>query len=589
MTVETLSSNVVNYLVWRYLQEAGYGNAALQLSRCWVRDPEALPFAKNVSHYTLVNLLQDGLLFDKYQAQATGGEQRYHFGADHGRPYSSRNGEMLTLDEGIPAHQLAEEANANGAIPEPAPKKGPGGKRRKAPKTNGIEARMNAQVNGDAMDIDQNGSTHVTNSVRADSEAAASDVESPSVDIPISTLSIGQSTEIQTEKITDLAPNTSWASIADADKVVEQTLWGTPAAPLLLTAGKSLLRLHLIPKYNGSNSAPPTHTLDLGPKLPMNNFIVTAVCWNTHADLTVSAQEELVNEGGEVMKIDKLFRIADGGQACDIISSTAGFVTTLRWNEASQMLLSISTDGQKGYIKIWTDKSQNLPEWTTSTDTAIYDAVWIGEKAFVVCGAELFQKYEIADQLSSPQTLATHVTWETLKFDAGSGIIAAMGMDGQKGVLGIVHPSTPTELRNLEYPDLYLSGLDFQSRPNPEPLNAESQVLLATSAGSGITRVWDANQPFKGLWRLPNVDDREGHAVVFSPDGALLATAGPDAVTVWELGKREVPVATWRAEDQEITSWNASVNGEFSLGWEPDSSRLSIALGNQVAIITVPR
>lgn len=70
MTIEPLSSNVVNYLVWRYLQEAGYGNAALHLSRCWIRDPQALPFARHVQPHTLINLLQDGLWFDKLQAEA---------------------------------------------------------------------------------------------------------------------------------------------------------------------------------------------------------------------------------------------------------------------------------------------------------------------------------------------------------------------------------------------------------------------------------------------------------------------------------------------------------------------------------------
>jgi hypothetical protein len=57
--------------VWRYLQEAGFGNAALQLSRCWLRDPESLPFARNVGPHTLIKLLQDGLLLDQLQAEAT--------------------------------------------------------------------------------------------------------------------------------------------------------------------------------------------------------------------------------------------------------------------------------------------------------------------------------------------------------------------------------------------------------------------------------------------------------------------------------------------------------------------------------------
>jgi hypothetical protein len=50
---------------------AGFGNAALQLSRVWNRDPDSLPFASNVQPHTLIHLLQDGLWFDKLQAEAT--------------------------------------------------------------------------------------------------------------------------------------------------------------------------------------------------------------------------------------------------------------------------------------------------------------------------------------------------------------------------------------------------------------------------------------------------------------------------------------------------------------------------------------
>ncbi|KAF2263233.1 WD40 repeat-like protein [Lojkania enalia] len=581
--VEALSSNVVNYLVWRYLQEAGYGSAALQLSRCWIRDPEALPFSKSVSPHTLVSLLQDGLYLDKLQAEA-GGEQQYSFGHDHGQPYSARNGEMLTLDEGIPAYILAEEATANGIVaPEPERRKGPGKRKKKA---NGIEARLHTQINGDTMEIDHNGSTHVTNSVRAESEAVASDAESPTVaDIPISTLSIGQSIEIQTEKVADLASHTSFIPISDTDKSVKQTLWGGPDAPLLLAAGRSLLRLHLIPPRGTENAL---NTFDL--PLPLTNFSVTAVCWNSDQDMTVSAQTELVNEGGETMKIDKLFRITEGGQRCDVITSTAGFVTTLRWNESSKLLLSISTDGSKGYIKIWKEQNENVPTWTAITETVIYDAVWISDSTFVVCGAELFQTYGIANGLTVRSALETRATWEAVKYESWSGIIAAMATDPGTSLLGIVHPKNPSELQTSEYPDPYLYALDFQPRPNTDPYTPESPILLATCATSGVTRVWDANQPFKRVKRLPTIDDSQAHSVAFSPDGALLAAAGPDAVTVWELDKSEVPIATWRAVDQEVNKWDPTVDGEFSLGWDPDDkSRLSIALGNQIAIVNVPR
>jgi transducin (beta)-like 1 len=501
-----------------------------------------------------------------------------------------RNGELLTLDQGIPAHRLAEESN--GAMQEPPPRKGPM-KRKKGAKgqTNGEVPRMHNPINGDAMDIDQNGSTHVTNSVRAESEAMASEVESPTiVEIPISTLSIGQSAKVQTERIVDLAPATLFScSVKDSEKDVTQTLWGTPDAPLLLAAGKSLLRLYHIPKTSSADTPPPPQTFDLD--LPLNNFSITALCWNSHDELTVSAQEERENEMGEIMKTDKLFKMIEGGSDYQVVSSTAGLVTTLRWNQSKQLLLAVSSDGRRGSVKIWKDPGdQQIPAWTAFTDTTIYDAVWIDDSTFAICGIDIFQIHKIADGLIPQRTMVTRITWEKLKYDASSGIIAALGIQGQSSFLAILHPSNPSELQVHEYPDPYFTDLDFQPQSSTNGLGISQDaypvssppVLLATCAASGVARIWDANQPFKCLSRLPISDECQANNIAFSPDGSLVAAAGPDAVTIWELDKREIPVGVWRAQEVDSRNWNPNLDGEFSLAWDPDGSRLSVALGNQV-------
>ncbi|KAL1606730.1 hypothetical protein SLS60_004137 [Paraconiothyrium brasiliense] len=590
MTVEPLSSNVVNYLVWRYLQEAGYGNAALHLSRCWIRDPQTLPFARDVQPHTLINLLQDGLWFDKLQAEAANVEQRYHFGRDHGQPYSVRNGALLTLDQGIPAHELAEQAN--GAVQEPPPKKGV--KRRKG-KPNGVvaEPRVAEQVNGDAMDIDLNGANHVApsvNSVRAESEAIASEAESPTVaEIPISTLSIGQSTDVQTEVIADLAPNTTFIpSLKDSERVVEHTSWGPPDAPVLLTAGKSLLNIQIIPKEMNKDTAPAANPLAL--KFPMNKYTVTALCWISGEDIAVSAREEIVNETGEKMMIDKLIKITDAGEDYQVISSTAGLVNTLRWNKEKEMLLSISTDGERGSIKIWNNHNDSIPAWAEFTDTVIFDALWISDSAFVVCGIELFKVFEIDDSLKVRYSLDTKVQWETLKFEPSSGTIAALGIDGSSSVLGIVNPSSPFNLQTQHFSDESLTDLEFRKRIDvgimdpPYPgAGSESPVVLTTCSMSGVVRAWDATVPFRCLKTLSTTDKREAFKVAYSPDGVLLAAAGPDAVTIWDVDRRDIPIASCRAREWGSNKWNPGVDGEFSLGWDPDGTRLSVALGNQVS------
>ena len=494
-----------------------------------------------------------------------------------------RNGALLTLDTGIPAHELAAEAN--GAVQEPAPKKGL--KRKKTKQPNGVEPRPEPETNGDAMEIEhvQNGVAHVTHSVRAESEPVVSEAESPTVtEIPISTLSIGHDALIQTEVIADLTPNTVFIPQSrGSSRVVEHTSWGPADAPVLLAAGKSLLQIHLVDNAPSTEEAPSVSTADL--HLPINNFEITALCWHSRNAITVSAREECFNELGEKMMKDKLVKLDENGSNSHVISSLAGLVNTLRWNAAKGLLLSISTDGEKGSIKVWKNDSDPMPAWTTFTDTAIFDALWISDTAFVVCGIELFKIYEINESLTTQRTLDTRVTWETVKFDVASGIVAALGVDGQRNYLGILHPNDSINLQTQEYPDRYPTDLDFRIRTAANALTNGTSipaVILATCSMSGAARVWDANEPFKAIKRLPTTDETQAFKIAFSPDGTLLAAAGPDAVTVWDVEKREVPVACWRAKEWASDKWDPGVNGEFSLGWDPDGSRLSIALGNQV-------
>jgi transducin (beta)-like 1 len=518
-------------------------------------------------------------------------DPRYRFGDNHGQPYSARNGALLTLDTGIPAHELAAEAN--GAVQEPPPKKGV--KRKKAKQPNGVEPRPEPETNGDAMEVEQNGVAHVTNSVRAESDAPVSEAESSTVaEIPISTLSIGQDAEIQTELIADLARETILVPRSkEPGRLVQHTSWGPANLPVLLAAGKSVLQIHFVDKDAVNESASPVRTGDV--PLPVDDFEITALCWQSAAEITVSVREECSNEIGERMRINKLIKLTDGGQTSQVISSTAGLVNTLRWNADKELLLSISTDGEKGSIKVWKNDSDSIPAWTEFTETAIFDALWISDTAFVVCGIELFKIYEVGETLTTQRTLDTKVTWENVKFDPSSGIIAALGITAAAGAekqasyLGLLHPNDSINLQIHEYPDQYPTDLDFRLRTATNALTNGSSVpavLLATCAMSGAVRIWDANEPFKAVKRLPTTDDTQAWKIAFSPDGSLLAAAGPDAVTVWNVEKREVPVACWRATDWPSDKWDPSVDGEFSLGWDPDSSRLSIAFANQVRAIS---
>lgn len=147
MTAEggSLSSDHVNYLILRYLQEAGHGKAAEELYRSWnrpyeCRDPEDYTFARTVHRNDLISLIQDGLVYDELLASAAQGQKRYAF----------VNPELSAHDEGF----VDGERQSSKRVPIHAPADDfptPAAKRQRL--SHGSEAQMN----GDTSEADADG------------------------------------------------------------------------------------------------------------------------------------------------------------------------------------------------------------------------------------------------------------------------------------------------------------------------------------------------------------------------------------------------------------------------------------------------
>ncbi|KAI9820673.1 MAG: hypothetical protein M1827_005042 [Pycnora praestabilis] len=196
MAAGSLTSNHVNYLIWRYLQESGHGEAAIKLQCDWNRDPQSLAFAPHIKTHALVSLVQKGLQYyeiertiDQARAQQLNGDRllpspsTYFFGPDSDKPNASRHADA---DEdgayGAPrttSKNPRESRPTNGVlidISSPAEPK-------KSQRSNGIES------NGDTMDVDakSNGhsqppsqSIHPSEASLAAAAAAAAPPSSPS-------------------------------------------------------------------------------------------------------------------------------------------------------------------------------------------------------------------------------------------------------------------------------------------------------------------------------------------------------------------------------------------------------------------------
>ena len=239
-----LSSDHVNYLVLRYLQEAGHGNAAKALYKDWnraneYRDPEGLPFAPTIKQNELVSIVQDGLFHDQLQATVTKSGRRYKFlEAQESRPTSSQQPSSESRAQ-TSVRRMSSYAQPQDRddFPTPAPKR--------ARRSNGSEG----YINGDPMEVDKRGQDDADSvSETGEPDRTQSETEPNLVDDepPVEVSSAGT----QTDKKTKMRTSTMYWTLDKPESTsVLHTMWSPQPGMTtrLLTVGESLCRLYNVP------------------------------------------------------------------------------------------------------------------------------------------------------------------------------------------------------------------------------------------------------------------------------------------------------------------------------------------------------
>lgn len=208
MGVSSLNLHHVNYLIWRHLQEQGYGKTAIQLSREWqTPDPQALPFASAVSPFSLIRMLQDGIAFDQHVVNAQDAYNRMCIEQDTARGITGtqdepefvkpkRRWDFVDITRPRP---ISQEGDHRGSDDEQ--------RRPKRPRLDFSSARYRAQkqsngdvaTNGDDMDIDEERDPQ-----RFRSEEPSEDILMQDEPAPLAhTLDTGISTSTQTLETPD--------------------------------------------------------------------------------------------------------------------------------------------------------------------------------------------------------------------------------------------------------------------------------------------------------------------------------------------------------------------------------------------------
>ncbi|KAL8833716.1 MAG: hypothetical protein Q9170_004115 [Blastenia crenularia] len=626
MPAAPLTSNHVNYLVWRYLQESGYGEAAVKLQRDWNQDPQSLQFAQHIKTHALVLLVQKGLQYYEIEQSINQNENHFlskaFFAPGVGRATSSPRGDASQAESngkarGSPRARKhpRESSTANGLNLE-LPLSAPAAKRNRRINGNTTTGNEPAITNGerrgsDSMDIDQNGSPQheppepksSLDSPAGEGQTVAAgagmevddDAPEPNDHDPRMSLTNGPSVGVQSDRVADLGPETSVLTVPQRN--VLHTAWN-PTDPLLLAvAGDALCRIWTITSQDRPN--PNYRYVDILEQ--SDGSTVTAMAWSPSGGmLAVATRNDDTERVGEVSVWSQY------GKSLDSLLATQDMLITFKWNPSGTHLLGITSSGvDSSTLTIWdVCSSQALP--SISLDHVATDAVWCDAHRFIVCGHSLVAEC-IIDQtntlsFNNRTEAELQCNWTYVRHDSitecvaiaaeDSGTLAVLNADGQ------IHTTTA---HNAE-----ITAIAFEPIYDPLSYVPSSPRRLATSSLDGDIRIWDATMPFSILHILDFGRATPPMAISFTPDGYLVAAANSNRVLFWNAETGGLPKAVWRGDPGygiEFSNKREESNGAVymdgdsgigeedegcahSLSWDANGGRLAYGSGSQISIIS---
>ena len=451
-----------------------------------------------------------------------------------------------------------------------------------------------------------------------ETSAEPMEVEPPPPPSPvIPTLDIGTSHDTQTEKPRELISDTTFIRRDHPIPVIE---WNPEEPQVLFTGGWNQSELFKI-----ENSSPAPEPLETNcediilPTGSTGQFEVERFCWTAEGQAVVA-----VSEGHAPNSIHRprtrLVRLSNWGADMQILGPISGIVFALQYQPVSQLLLCVCGLDDKSIIHVWRLKSpgpeligRRRPVGPSEQPARVFDAAWISETQFIVCGDCELQVYETKDELqlisqSRPQNSpegelsASSRIWSRLRYDATTNYAAVVDSNDGAMLTGAVYypitdpsnteqdqtrlwPHAPLPARrSLASPTEADEFTDFQWQPLPNKglHNASTDDrLLGFSTAAGNVELYavrptpeadmataDASTtPFSivALRTFSMGDMYTAAAFAFSPDGFLVAAAGFDSVFIWrtEDSAQRGPRAIWKWKHPHSET-NGFVNGNSS-------------------------
>jgi len=599
MSDGALGSDHVNYLILRYLQENGHENAAKAFYRDWdradeYRDPENLPFARDVRQHELVNIIQDGLFHDQMQAKVTKSNRRFNLlSPSNSRPTSSHKLPPKPASRRLSAYVLPEPDE----FPTPAPKR--------ARRSNGHEL----YTNGDAMDVDARADEdeeETTEHERAQSEAEPVTEDEP---VEMSTAAT------QTDKESRIRTKTLYWTLDRRDSAsILHTAWNpqTAMSSRLLTVGEALCQMYNVPppEFDGEN------IIRAAPMDVSRDAVISAATWHPSGRFYTCALERPQVEGrtdSHTMfdcSVDGAKRFYDDPAHT---LSPRGMALTIRYNTSGDLMLTISTNGKRGLLQVWPTASMvkhREPVAAKLFDGVVMDAVWTSDGSIAVCGHRLLAVYTIehipnqtngvmngdsaiasgAKNLRQVYSHATDKSYDKVRFDTRHNVLAAssaadkiLSLLVRRGDQWADGPTVPPDEESATI------ALAFQPLAKEDKRPSDSPRRLAVALDSGNVHIYDVTHSSCILAAKLNIGpDEPALALAWAPTDSKLAAASDEAVKIWDLEASE-PVVAWQAAPAKWFQGNehnlpGDEDGqtEPSLSWDANGDRLAFAVGKKV-------
>ncbi|KAJ6029285.1 hypothetical protein N7460_003863 [Penicillium canescens] len=557
MAQPDLTSHHVNYLIWRYLQESGHGDAAVSLQRAWCPDPQTLPFAPYIKTHALVSLVQKGLQYHELQSSLDKegnhinlSPSDYFFGPEPFETGFVERRDEVGTDQASPGKIARDHPNGH------------------------ADPGKQARTEEDSMDDDATESKHSSPNIDGDGDVSMGEIPEPTY-----TLTNGGSVGVQITpaKAADLTPDTA---LLDAEDHVTRALWRPKDPTTVVAAGDTFCDLW---KLSSSSSHVRKKIVDH----KNSSTCVSAVGWDAIGEkLAVATCTE---QRGTIT----MYNV--NGDAVDLLPEVPRIITGLHWADSSSQLVVVASDNHVSELALWDDNRRpDVFPPPQIIENPIFDLAWCGRNQVFASGEGAVYQCEVDNSIRLVKKFAANgpnTPWEFIRCVQTDSHSVAIAASGTTSAIWI--PTHDILIPNAHQETI--TGIEI--RPQPQ----DQRIIIASFATDDMVKVWQVDlgsKDYSCIHKLRLGESVPALAGCFSPDGYAFSAVSKDSLFIWNVERGGEPMATWTASSSEVKKEDGMTNGQNghtepigyrALSWDADGKRLAYGLDKQMALVNLQR